>query len=235
MKRTFIASKSLLMAGVLLALVGGCGGKDSPASYDIDTLGVPKFVSTNYIDLTQTDGIGNFIINRISRFRSSDGHDYADQVETCRSMKHYFKVPDESTAIYSPVAGTITTVRYEWAGAQIHIRSDAQPAFTFIIFHIDEARPFAVGEKVPEGFRLGNHIGTMTNSDIAVAVITPQGYRLISYFETLTDDALRPFTDRKPTILADVIITKAERDAAPLVCTGETFTGPDTLDKEISF
>ena len=243
MKRTI---KSLLAAGAILVLTGGCGGDDGPrgaASYDLDALGVPRFVAVNYIDLTQKDLADNFIINKVSRFRSSDGHDYPDQFETCRSMKHYFKVPDASTAIYSPVAGVITTIREEGmvgSGFQVHIRSTAQPAFTFMIFHVDPTATLAVGDKVAEGFRLGNHIGDMTYSDIAVGVITPAGYRLISYFETLTNDALKQFTDRRPTFLADVIITKAERDAAPLMCASETpgsaFIGPpDTLAMEISF
>jgi len=234
------------MIGVLLALIGGCGGKDDtpqvPASYDIDTLGIPKFVAVNYIDPDKKNGGGNFIINRISRFRSSEGHDYSSFLnpgETCRSMKHYFKYPDASTEIFSPVAGTITRIQDEWVGGtQIDIRSDAQPAFTFTLFHINENH-FTLNQKVAEGELLGTHCDIATYSDIAVYVVTPTGYRLVSYFETLTLAALKPFTDRWPTFLAVVIIPKALRDANPLNCPGEGdyFVNPhlDPLDKDIDF
>src|SRR4051812_45142711 len=63
-------------------------------TYDINLLGVPKFVNTNYIDMRK--------ITRISKFRSAVGHDYSDATqfgpnddikgfgptESCRSMKH---------------------------------------------------------------------------------------------------------------------------------------------------
>jgi len=245
MKRIFITSKSLLMAGVLLALLSGCGGgggSNSSATYDVDALGVPKFVSTNYIELTQKDG-GDYIINKISRFRSSDGHDFSsflDHVETCRSMKHYFKTPNLSTKIYSPVDGVITRIQEEEyppleGGTQIDIRSDSHPAFKFTIFHIKEDNPFTLGQKVAEGERLGTHASLGTVSDIAVYVNTPTGYRLVSYFETLTSTALTPFTDRYPGFLADVIITEADRNDNPLTCSGDAFIGLDLLPKTISF
>ncbi len=68
--------------------------------YDLDALGVPKFVNVVYIDLTQ--------ISQISKFRSSAGHPYRDDIETCRSMKHYFIQPDNTVTIRSPVAGDVT-------------------------------------------------------------------------------------------------------------------------------
>ncbi len=75
---------------------GGDGGRGGGGTYDVDANGVPRFVDTSYIDL---DGL-----TRISLFRSHDGHDYSDGVETCRSMKHYFKVPTSATVIRAPVA-----------------------------------------------------------------------------------------------------------------------------------
>ena len=228
MKRKIVNVMMVLFVAMLFGMAG-CGGSGSSsggssAQYNLDTLGVPKFVATNYIDLSQTDALSNHLITKISKFRSHDGHDYSDSLEPCRSMKHYFKVPDASTSIYSPVSGTITTLYEEWAGTQIHITSDVNPAFKFIIFHVSKARAFSVGEKIAEGFRLGSHIGTQTYSDIAVEVNTPSGRRLISYFETLTDTAFKPFKDRGIAAPADVIITKAQRDSSPLTCSGETFT-----------
>lgn len=48
---------------------------------DVDSNGIPRFVQTDYIELAKID--------RISRFRSGEGHDYSDNFESCRSMKHY--------------------------------------------------------------------------------------------------------------------------------------------------
>src|SRR4051812_461600 len=78
--------------------------------YDYQHLGVPKFVSTNYIDLNK--------VTAISKFRSFAGHDYSDQsqfgnsleaikvqfkpTESCLNMKHYFRPPDANTVIRAP-------------------------------------------------------------------------------------------------------------------------------------
>ena len=186
------------------------------AGYDLDRLGVPRFVNTNYIDLSR--------IFQLSKFRSSAGHDYSDDLERCRSMKHYFIKPDSTTAIWSPVAGTIATLRDDFVGTQVHIRSDVQPDFTFVIFHVALARPLVLGEQVAEGQRLGNHYGLETFSDIAVAVNASNGYRLVSYFETLTDAAFAPFKARGIESAGRLMFTRAERDAAPYSCQGQTFS-----------
>ena len=134
-------------------------------TYDLDALGVPKFVRVNYSDLAK--------ISQISKFRSSAGHDYSDSVEKCRSMKHYFMTPDATAAISAPVAGTVTRLDDDFVGKQVWITSDLQPAFTFIIFHINLAKPLVLGERIAEGQNLGTHIGRQTFSDIAVGVNTP--------------------------------------------------------------
>jgi hypothetical protein len=183
--------------------------------YDVDRLGVPKFVATSYIDLAS--------LSRISLFRSSYGHDYSDEFESCRSMKHYFGFPTSSVAIRAPVTGVVFKVIDEWAGSQIHLQSIDQPAFTFIIFHVSLAAPLPTGTRVVEGTILGMHIGTQTTSDIAVQVNTPSGRRLVSYFETLTDAAFAPFQARGIASPASLIITREQRDASPLRCSGQTF------------
>ena len=205
-----------------------------PMYDDIDTRGVPKFVSVNYIDLHQRDAYGNFLIGTISRFRSSEGHDYSDDFEKNRSMKHYFYSPGPGTMIYSPVNGTITRIErenYENSGFQIHIASNDYPAFTFIIFHFDPVKDFVFGEKVAKGKVLGSHSknSNVYASDIAVVVKTSKGRRLVSYFETLTPEALKPFTDRLPDFMDKIIITKAERDANPLYLAGkDAFANADS-------
>lgn len=188
-------------------------------AYDLDGRGVPRFVNTVYIELTK--------IQRISKFRSSAGHDYSDwtqfgqgaikdaagHVESCRSMKHYFAAPDSTVKIVSPVSGTVSTLREESMGMQIEITSDAQPDFHFTIFHVDLAAPLAIGQHLTEGQLLGTHIGLDTWSDIAVWVQTPGGRHLVSYFETLTDAAFEAFQARGVGTRDSLIRTKQETDA----------------------
>ena len=203
---------------VLVALVSASSVKAAQTVYtyyDVDNLGVPKFVETNYIDLKK--------ITQISKFRSSTGHDYHDDRESCRSMKHYFIAPDSTTTIRAPVAGTISRMDDDFVGKQVRITSDAQTSFDFIIFHVVLAKPLAVGDHVDEGQILGTHYGTITFSDIAVAVNAPNGYRLVSYFDTLTDKAFEAFQARGIASRDQMITSRAARDADRYQCTGQTF------------
>lgn len=187
---------------------------------------LPMFVNKNYIELDK--------IESISKFRSSAGHDYSDDFESCRSMKHYFAPYDSldwnTIPIYSPVAGKVSRIFDEWAGTQVQIDSDEHPSFTFIIFHIDLGSPLKVGDKLTEGQLLGTHIGNQTTSDIAVGVNTTKGYKLVSYFELMTDSLFAAYEARGMLNRSDAIISKEERDANPLTCDGETFTSRDTLE-----
>jgi hypothetical protein len=194
--------------------------------YDVEANGIPRFVSVSQIDLAP--------VSRVTKFRSSFGHDYADGFERCRCMKHYFQPKsgiDWSTiGIYSPVDGTVERVRVETTfGMQIAIRSSIQPAFTFIIFHVTPTIALDSGTRVTAGQRLGSHVGTQTLSDLAVGVDTPTGYKLVSWFDVITDELFAQYSARGMTSRASGVITRAERDADPLTCTGETFMGAGTL------
>lgn len=215
----------------LLIAVGCKKEKDrEPAAsdvWDIEKNGVPQFVSTNYIEIGK--------IYRVSRFRSSVGHDYSDAFEHCRSMKHYFQPSDtvnwSDVKIFCPVNGKITRVEKEWTGTKIEIVSEKYPAFWFQIFHINMAVNLQIGDKVTEGQLLGKHVGTETYSDISVIVNDPthQG-RMISYFEVLTNEAFQAFVLRGITNRSAFIISKEERDQHPLVCNGDTFVSQDPLE-----
>lgn len=207
--------------------ISGCsifGGE----KYDVGKLGIPKFVTVDYIELSK--------ITKISRFRSGIGHDYSDDFETSRSMKHYFvPYPDSdwsSVKIFSPVTGKIDKIIEEWAGTQLWIVPDDYPAFKFMIFHIKLSRPLAKGDPVSMGQQLGTHISNETSSDIAVGVNTPEGWKLISYFEVMTDGLFEYYQARGVTTRAAAIITKEERDADPLVCNevGGTFIGEGNIE-----
>jgi len=204
-------------------------GSSSPANdtWDIDKNGIPKFVSTDYIELAA--------IYRISKFRSSIGHDYSDAFEHCRSMKHYFEpkssVDWSTIKLFSPVTGTITRVDQEWAGVKLEIASDDYPAFRFSVFHINSAVVRAINDKVTAGEQLGTHIGLQTMSDIAVMVNDPthQG-RMVSYFDVMTDALFAEYAKRGVSVRENLIISKELRDVNPLSCGGDAFVSTDALE-----
>jgi hypothetical protein len=218
------------LVAFLTLLFTGCGGGGGSGvvndTYDINANGIPQFVGMSYIELDN--------IYQISKFRSGIGHDYSDDFESCRSMKHYFQ-PSASTdwsklKIFSPVRGTVFKIYEEWAGTQVQIKSNEYPAFIFIIFHVNLTSPLIVGEVVSAGQQLGTHIGSQTMSDIAVGVSTPNGWKLVSYFDVMTDAVFLAYQARGLTSRNDAIISKESRDASPLTCVGETFTDPGSLE-----
>jgi hypothetical protein len=206
--------------------------KSACATYDVEAKGVPRFVAVNYIDLDH--------VARISRFRSAVGHDYSDDFESCRSMKHYVDTPP-GTRVWAPVDGDVIYFDPGLAmGSHIEIQSTVQPAFFFDIFHAVPTNPIKVGDH----FRAGQLIGTHTNgtfSDVAVAVLTPQvgprgaisqpgdpghGWKLISYFQVITDSIFALYTHRGVTSRDTMIIAQAVRDAHPIDCaTGFSVAG----------
>ncbi|TAK99482.1 MAG: hypothetical protein EPO08_16150 [Rhodospirillaceae bacterium] len=211
---------------------------DKVAPYDLNALGVPKFINTNFIDLAEVD--------QLTKFRSDAGHDYSDLTqfnvegvpdlaskynrESCRSMKHYFYGPDKGTPMYAPVAGTVTSISEPNVAndVQIGIQPDAEPAFGINIFHIVLDKPLVVGQHLNEGQLIGTDPGApYIATDIAVFVKTPQGLHLISYFQALTDAAFAPYKARGVASPDALIYTKEQRDAAPYTCAnGFAFTPP---------
>jgi hypothetical protein len=195
--------------------------------YDLDGLGPPELIEADYLDLSA--------IARISRFRSGFGHDYADDLETCRSMKHYFQPRGEvdwsAIEIVSPIAGRVIELMPEQtAGTQVRIRSAAVPAATVYIFHVAPDAGLAAGQEVAAGERLGTHIGDVTLSDVAIWLMTPTGRRAISYFDAMPDSRFAGYVARGVADRGALIIGRAERDAAPLQCDGEAFLGPGSLE-----
>ena len=197
-------------------------GPDTPKS---DPNIIPQFVNVNYIELNK--------IGRISKFRSGIGHDYSDDFEHCRSMKHYYQPFDSvnwtSIKIFSPVTGTVDRIFEEWAGTQIQIKSDQYPNFIFIIFHVKLLTPLNVGNKVTAGNQIGTHIGSQTMSDIAVVQVAGAGRKMISYFNVMTDALFQNYQQRGITSRNDFIISKEARDTDPINCNGETFGSSGTI------
>ena len=129
-------------------------------TYDVTTNGLPLPVKANYIDLGSIDWV--------SLFRSSSGHDFVDDFEVCRSMKHYFQplstVDWSAIAVYSPIQGNIVG----WAnegdkGTTITIESSAFPGVFVTVFHVSLTSSPQIGDAVSAGDNLGTHYGSASN------------------------------------------------------------------------
>ena len=226
--------KKLSFTAVLFFMVlclNGChkttGGSSPTAAGDSIATPHPsaRFVATNYIELDK--------IGRISKFRSSAGHDYHDSFEQCRSMKHYFEPKDSvdwsAIRIFAPVSGKVSRLIEEWACTQVQIQSTTFPQYYFIIFHINLAAPLNVGDPVQEGQLLGHHIGSQTTSDIAVGVAADSGWTLVPYCELLNDSLFQRYQARGVAARSDLVISRQARDADTLRCSGDAFLGQGSI------
>ena len=209
------------------------GTKTKWPEYDIRLDQIPRFINSNCIDLDK--------IAKISRFRSGYGHDYSDDFESCRSMKHYFEpggdIDLSTIKIFSPVNGTIIGFTEEWdgpdlwKGTAVGIKPDGYEAFCIVLFHIDLIKPPEVGDRVLAGQELGTSEKVAgTASEISIEVRSPEGVRLISFFEIMTDDLFSLFWARGILSREATIITKEERDADTLSCNGEEFFDGGSLE-----
>jgi len=214
----------LLGLGSLSGFLGQVGRLNS------NTL-IPRFVKSHFIDLDK--------IESISRFRSSEGHDFSVGGETCRSMKHYFtskSTLDAATVkIYSPVDGIVTLREDEWVGTRFKIQSDEYPDYTFIIFHVDSMPTIVVGSHLVAGQQIGALVGWYAGTDIAVEYGRPDasGFwknppQFVSFFDVMSDASFADLVARGIQSRTSLIISKAERDSHPLTCDDKThaFIGP---------
>jgi hypothetical protein len=188
--------------------------------FDVEAHAIPKFVEADYIDLSK--------IASISKFRSGEGHDYSDDFESCRSMKHYFKpradIDWAIMKVFAPVTGVVVRLEEEWAGTKLDIQVVKFPAFIVSIFHVKLIAALRPGDKVSAGQILGSHIGKQTYSDIAVSVNTPKGRKLVSYFDVMSARVFQGYRARGLASTNLAIISKEMRDADPLKCQGDRFT-----------
>lgn len=196
---------------------------------------VPQFIQADFVDLDK--------IYSISKFRSGSGHDFSGNGEECRSMKHYFNTQDtrekmiafdigngippkpdgiNDVNIYSPVDGKIVSVKSEEMpiGEQIYIRPKNYSDYTIRLFHIYLDPGMKKGSTVSAGQKIGV-ISQYQNTDIA---IMNGGFNnFISYFDVMSDDVFAKYSARGVKSRNDLIISREERDLAPLACDGEKF------------
>lgn len=236
MPKNLIPSFLLILGGIFFALycpIGCSDGNDEGESHSGDdggeeAQGIPRFVSSDYIDLA--------MISKISRFRSGEGHDYSDDFESCRSMKHYY-VPFNDldwagVNIFSPVDGIVVQLDQGWAGNQVRIESEKYPKLFFILFHVNTI-DLNIGDSVAVGELIGNHIGSQTWSDIAAGYSSPQGWKLLSFFDLMNDTLFESYRDRGLISREAAIITAGERNDDPLTCKSEQFEDTGAIDNWI--
>ena len=185
--------------------------------YAPDQATIPRFIENDFVDLTQ--------IERISRFRSSAGHNYPDRYETDRSMKHYYKPLDsvggtnDTIEVFSPVDGTVTMIWDEGVRSnQVRIVSTEYPFLTIVLFHINTT--IELGQDLSGGDRIGFADVTSDNpdsptSDFDIAVWLADG-RAISYIGLLTDSLFASYLARGATSRDDFSLTQEFRDANPV-------------------
>jgi hypothetical protein len=201
--------------------------------WDIDSNGIPEFVTSDHIELSK--------VNRISRFRSGVGHDFSDDFESCRSVKHYYAPFDgldwSQIKIFSPIDGVITRIdleRYPNSGKRIYIMSRYYPAFVFRIFHVNVNQDLLLGNAVVAGQEIGTHISNITCDDIAVGVSTLGGLRLVSFFRLITDSLFQSYQARGILSRSEFIISEEARNDDPLNCSGETFGTFGTIENWVN-
>lgn len=200
-----------------------------PPAFDPKAEPLPKLARSNFIDLHR--------IVRISKFRGGYGHDYSlGTDESCRSMKHYFwaaggdpgraHTPPWSTiALYAPADGVILRLQKTGGEVQFALKTDEHPAFSFIFHHVALASGIGEGVSVLAGEKLGTVATDNNHGEIAVEILTPSGRSLVSFFEVASPDVLAEYTARGLSALENVVISRTERDANPLVCDVSTVEG----------
>jgi len=218
------------------------------SSRDVDALGTEKILSHLFVDMDQ--------IEDISLFRSSAGHDYSDDFESCRSMKHYFEPVSKQNSlntVIAPVGARVVSLGTEEGGGfvddgltnqRVVLQPVDYPQYAITMFHVDLSAALALGDTVTAGQTLGHARLVRVNSgqsssstsndfDIAVSVNTPQGLKLVSMVDVLSDLAFAEIQARATSAWgessspsrSDFIHSKDTRDATPLTCSGQTFTG----------
>ena len=217
---------------------------------------VDEFVNHHFVSLDH--------IEDISKFRSSAGHDYSDEFETCRSMKHYYSPPEadrinDNIPVYSPVNGTVVVMNTEENGLEvddgttnqrISIQSTDYGALEITLFHIDllSELNLSLGSSVSAGELLGYARFERNNGDsdddsashdfdIAISLNTNSGMKYVSLFDVLTDnqfDDYKTWFGDSNLTRSDFIISESDRNDNPLTCDGEEFTSYGELSSWIN-
>ena len=212
--------------------------------HSIKSLGTAGTCSTieisNLPKIAQTPVDLNYI-SRISRFRSSSGHNFSDYSESCRSLKHYFDptTHDARTVeIYSPFQAIVISV-YDDDGPieddgvtnqHITLQPVNYPSIQLEIFHTELTAELIIGSVVNAGDLLGwadfsRNGNTGSDFDFSVRVNSADGIKLVSLFDILTDSSFSEFVSWSGlSSREDFEISKSLRDSNPLQCANDSLS-----------
>jgi hypothetical protein len=199
---------------------------------------LPKLVQHDFVDPSH--------FTTISAFRSADGHDFSDNGETCRSMKHYFvpnqdaawlsrpaptadsplpsPPPEQAVAVFSPVDGVVSRIEPEPVpyGESVSIVPRRYPAFTIRLSHVFPGAGVRAGMRVRAGAQIAS-IWDEQEMDVAVEAYHGTAFaRYVSYFDVMPDRLFAAYRARGVTSRNELVLTSAYRDAHPVQCVGQT-------------
>ena len=202
-------------------------------------------------ELIQANFVNPDDLARISRFRSCCGHDYSTAGEKKRSMKHYlhpdnavFGPRNDEVPIYAPFDGEIQALGEEQhylpcfgehQGQQIHVVSRARPGVYVKMFHTN---PVAKGV-----VRAGDLIGyadvrgcdfddpsQVAQNAHSFDISLEGAFAIYSPFEFMTQEVADEWIARGIPDIADLIVSRDERDADPCPDFGQAACEPDMID-----
>lgn len=190
-----------------------------------------KYITAVPVDLTQ--------IQSISLYRSCaghirDGYNFDRELETDRSMKHYFyPLPAfqgtlDQVKVFAPFDGTIIGIDYEkdkvvpgrtHNGGGLHISPSADKNAAVVLGHIYTVQDYKIGDTVSAGELVGYASLGDKGNDFDIDLNTPGGTSayngrevLGSIFDHMTPEVLAEFAKYGITS-KNTKFTKAYRDA----------------------
>lgn len=200
-----------------------------------------KYITAVPLDLSQ--------IERMSKYRSCAGHDragysFAQEMESNRSMKHYFyPVPEfqgtlDQVKFFAPFDGTVASIFHEadkkdgrpHNGNGITLTPDADKNAFLQFGHVYFVKEFAEGDRVTAGELMGYAaLGDQGfDFDIDLMGAKKKDVEVLgSIFDHMAPDVLAAFAADGVTP-DNAIITKEERDASP--CDFSKSVGRDEPD-----
>jgi hypothetical protein len=205
-----VMNLKILSGSDVVSAVNGIFTKGACPTVDLDGDGITKFVTTNVINPSQIDDI--------SLFRSSAGHDFSDDFESCRSMKHYFEPTSKTNntnTITAPARLKVVEMNSEEGGGFeddgvtnqfLGLALISNPAYKIELFHVDVDPDLnlELGDIIEEGVLIGHGRLVRVNSgeapgtspstsndfDISVTANVSGGLKRISYFDVISDAIL---------------------------------------------
>ncbi|MBN2153614.1 MAG: hypothetical protein JW839_19315 [Candidatus Lokiarchaeota archaeon] len=223
-KARALEKKGRVLAGMItLGIVASAAVVPYLVVGTIGDLAHPRFIVSDFVEVAK--------IANISRFRSHAGHEYVDSFEGGeRSMKHYFtpiaSCANSSTCVevYAPADAIVAAISWEGheiasgelRGFHVDLMPSGAPLYKITIFHVNVTPGLVVGASVRAGQLIG-HADTRYahDFDIAIDLLLPFGTsRHVSYFAVMEDGAFVAYQARGITSRDQMIIPRAEADAA---------------------